>query len=126
APRFRALPDDLVLGCAVGVAVLAFFYSGGLLEPSGIRGFFEAYSKWFQTGTRGESGHEKPWYYWIQLLATYESPVFVGLAAPIVAWINTSFFVRWLAISSIGTFAAYSIVAYKSPWCLIAWAWPFC
>jgi uncharacterized protein (TIGR03663 family) len=126
APRFRALPDDLVLGCAAGIAVIAFFYSGGLLEPSGIRGFFKAYSNWFHTGTRGESGHEKPWYYWIQLLGTYEWPVFVGLVAALVAWIHSSCFVRWLAIASVGTFAAYSIVAYKTPWCLIAWAWPFC
>lgn len=126
APRLRALPDDLILGCAVGVAVIAFFYSGGLLDPSGIHGFFAAYTKWFDTGTAGESGHEKPWHYWLELLGNYEWPIYVGLAVALVAWVKGSYFVRWLAIASVGTLVAYSIVAYKTPWCLIAWAWPFC
>jgi len=125
-PRFRALPDDLVLGSAAGIAALAFFYSGGLLDPSGVRGFFQAYNKWFSTGTAGESGHEKPWYYWFELLGAYEWPVYLGVVAALVAWLKRSIFVRWLAIGSVGTLVAYSIVAYKTPWCLISWAWPFC
>ncbi len=123
--KYRALPDDLLLGGAVAVAVIAFFYSGGLLDPGGIRGFFQAYRKWFETGTAGESGHEKEWYYWFQLLGAYEWPAIVGFAGAFVAWIKGSAFTRWLAIGSLGTFAAYTIVAYKTPWCLIAWAWPF-
>ena len=38
---------------------------------------------------------------------------------------KTGRYLRWLAIFAGGTFAAYSIIAYKTPWCLIAWAWPY-
>ncbi len=33
--------------------------------------------------------------------------------------------VRWLAIYGIGTLLAYSIIRYKTPWCIISLLWPF-
>ncbi len=123
--RLRAIPDDVLLGAAIAVATLAFFYSGGLLDPRGIGEFFKAYGKWFETGMTGESGHEKPWYYWLQLLGVYEWPALVGLAVGLFAWLKNATFLRWFTIASVGILVAYSIVAYKTPWCLIAFAWPF-
>ena len=32
--------------------------------------------------------------------------------------------VRYLAIYGVGTLMAYSIVAYKTPWCIISIVWP--
>ena len=32
---------------------------------------------------------------------------------------------RYLAIYGAGSFVAYSIVKYKTPWCIISFGWPF-
>jgi uncharacterized protein (TIGR03663 family) len=122
--RFPA--DDIARTATICAALVIFLYSGGLLDPSGLVGFFQAYAKWTHTGVAHESGHEKPWWYWGQLLGLYEWPALLGAAAsPFVVWPRTNRFLRWLAISSLGTLVAYSLVPYKTPWCLIAWAWPF-
>lgn len=117
---------DLALVVGVCGAVTAFFFSGGFLDPSGLAGFFLAFAKWTHTGAAGESGHEKEWWYWLQLLGKYEWPALLGaLASVAVIWPRVNRFVRWLAISSLGTLVAYSLVPYKTPWCIISWAWAF-
>jgi uncharacterized protein (TIGR03663 family) len=125
APRFTV--DDVAFVAAICAGAVVFFYAGCLADPSGLVGFVETYAKWTRTGTAGESGHEKAWWYWFQLLGSYEWPVMLGLAASLgVVWPGTNRFLRWLAISALGTLAAYTLIAYKTPWCLIAWGWPFC
>lgn len=117
--------DDVAQVAAICLAVVLFFFSGCLLAPAGIGGFVEAFAQWTRTGM-GETGHEKPMLYWWELLVRYEWPLLLGvLASLFVVMPNTDRFLRWLAIFGGGTFAAYSIIAYKTPWCLIAWAWPF-
>jgi hypothetical protein len=37
---------------------------------------------------------------------------------------GTDRLVRYLAIATAGTFVAYSIISYKTPWCLIVLIWP--
>jgi uncharacterized protein (TIGR03663 family) len=34
--------------------------------------------------------------------------------------------VRWLALYGLASFAAYSLIPYKTPWCSINFLWPFC
>ncbi|MEQ1859945.1 MAG: flippase activity-associated protein Agl23 [Chthoniobacteraceae bacterium] len=122
----RFATDDVARVGTICAAVVLFFYSGCLLDPSGIAGFVQAYAVWTKTGTAGESGHEHPWNYWLDLLAAYEWPVLLGaVAALVVVAPHTNRFVRWLAITALGTLVAYALIPYKTPWCLIAWAWPF-
>jgi uncharacterized protein (TIGR03663 family) len=123
APRWTI--DDAAQVAAICLAVVVFFFSGCLLYPAGLGGFIEAFAQWTRTGL-SKTGHEKPMSYWWQLMGIYEWPVLLGVAASLfVARPNTDRFLRWLAIFAGGTFAAYSIIAYKTPWCLIAWAWPY-
>jgi uncharacterized protein (TIGR03663 family) len=129
--RPRPLPgdvfDELCLIAAASLGVLLFFYTGGLIDQSGIGGFFLAFDQWSKTGTGGESGHGKEWWYWLDLLGKYEWPTLLGaVAALFVVLPRVSRELRWLAISAVGTGVAYSIIHYKTPWCLIAFAWPFC
>ncbi|MBE7210167.1 MAG: glycosyltransferase family 39 protein [Gluconacetobacter diazotrophicus] len=54
--------------------------------------------------------------------------VFVALAAATAALALPApgdWRVRWLAIYGIGTLWAYSIIRYKTPWCIISLLWPF-
>jgi uncharacterized protein (TIGR03663 family) len=115
---------DLALVGGTGVALIIFFYSGTFFHWSGIRGLYQAYKPWFETGSQGH-GHEKPWYYWLSLIAHYELPALAGLLFCIFAWRFKSMSLRYLAIYGVGTLIVYSYVKYKTPWCIISFNWPF-
>jgi hypothetical protein len=60
------------------------------------------------------------------LLGRYEWPALIGLAAGLwLLWPRTPRVARYLAIYGLGALIAYSIVPYKTPWCIISLVWPF-
>src|SRR2546425_2154059 len=115
---------DLAVVIGTGIALIVFFYSGTFFHWNGIKGLYQAYLPWFRTGSEGH-GHEKPWYYWLALISHYELPVLAGLLLCIFALRFKSMNLRYLAIYGVGTLIAYSIVKYKTPWCIISFIWPF-
>ena len=115
---------DLAVVIGTGIVLLVTFYSGFFFHWAGVKGLYQAYAPWFQTGSEGH-GHEKPWYYWIALFARYEFPALVGLLVCVFALRFKTVTVRYLAIYGVGTFMAYTIVKYKTPWCIISFIWPF-
>ena len=125
---------DLLKCCLVSVLALVFFYSGTFRNWHGVIDFFKAYLKWFQTGT-GAGGHVKTDYqighfgflnwYWLALMVRYEWPTLLGLLYAVrLAWPSPAQ-QRYLAIYGLGVLIAYSIVPYKTPWCIISILWPF-
>ena len=116
--------QDLAVVCADSIALVVFFYSGTFFNWSGVKGLYQTFHTWFKTGHNG-NGHEKPWYYWLMLIGRYEWPVALGLCACALAPFFKSLSVRYLAIYGVGTLLAYSIVHYKTPWCIISIVWPF-
>ncbi len=125
-------PRDLRNATIVAVLLLAFFYSGNFFHPAGLLGPFKAMIAWTKTGAAGH-GHEKtafellPFvnYYWLALLARYEWPALVGLLWSVrYAWPAPAV-PRLLAILGGGVLLAYSLVPYKTPWCLSAMIWPW-
>ncbi len=147
--RQRWVRDDLGNAVIIGWLAILFFYTGGLLDWASLPGLWQTFSAWIATGTGGETGHEKLWLwqfwkggfaaffahgfkdvftsnYWLTLLARYEWPTLLGLvAAPFVLLPGTRRPVRYFAIYGVGALTAYSLVAYKTPWCLIVLMWPF-
>lgn len=126
---------DLIVVTGVSIALIVFFYSGTFLNWKGVTGIFNAYGAWFDTGHEGH-GHEKPWYYWVKLMAPsgdisrsdflgYELPALAGLVLCVFCLRFKNISLRYLAIYGVGTLMAYSIVNYKTPWCIISFAWPF-
>lgn len=115
---------DLVFVIFVSVALIVFFYSGTFFHWNGVKDIFMAYRPWFETGSDGH-GHDKPWYYWIALIGRYEAPALIGLLLCGLTACFKNFAVRYLAIYGGGTLVAYSIVNYKTPWCIISIVWPF-
>ena len=116
---------DLAMVVLTAGAVIVFFYSGTFFHWSGVKGLYQAYAAWFATGHEGH-GHEKPWYYWlVKLILRYEWPVAIGLLLCLGYFRIQNANLRYLAIYAIGTVAAYSIVRYKTPWCIISFIWPF-
>lgn len=133
--RLNPLPDlkrarqrwdlaDLAVIIAAGIALIVFFYSGNFLNFSGLKGLYQTFATWYQTGSKG-NGHEKPWPYWLELMMRYEWPVLIGFVLCLVCQFFRNFAIRYLAIYGVGVLAAYTIVAYKTPWCIISIVWPF-
>lgn len=125
---------DALLFSIIALSALLFFYSGTFLNWQGVEDFFRAYANWFRTGV-GAGGHEKTDYqfgsfgllnwYWVALMVRYEWPSLLGLAFAIrLAWPAPAM-LRYLAIYGLGVLAAYSVVPYKTPWCIISILWPF-
>ena len=115
---------DLFVVSSAAIAAIVFFYSGTFLHWSGVKGLYQTYHAWFETGKNG-NGHEKPFYYWLILIARYEWPVCAGLLLSGLCLLFRDISLRYLAITGTGVFIAYSIVHYKTPWCIISIVWPF-
>jgi len=114
---------DFAVVLVAGSAVVVFFYSGTFFNWTGVKGLYLTFATWAKTGHNG-NGHEKPWYYWLQLALHYEWPVLIGLFLCLACQFFKSFVIRYLAIYGAGVFAAYSIIHYKTPWCIISMVWP--
>src|SRR5437588_230703 len=114
---------DLAVVCLTGIGAIVFFYSGTFFHWNGLKDLFKTFHAWFETGSSGH-GHEKAWYYWLNLIARYEWPACAGLILCAFSLLFRNFSLRFLAILGVGTFAAYSIIAYKTPWCIISIIWP--
>ncbi|XHR29366.1 MAG: flippase activity-associated protein Agl23 [Chthoniobacteraceae bacterium] len=122
----RKMLLDAVIGC---LFLLVFFYSGGFLDPAPWKkvagNFFTAFMAWGHTGVKDE-GHCKAWYYWIQLIVRYEWPVLLGLLWSVRAlWPGMNRLARFTAVYGCGVLVGYSLVPYKTPWCIVSLIWPF-
>ena len=126
---------DLAMVIIVGAAAILFFYSGTFLNWSGVKGLYQAFKAWTETGAAGH-GHEKPWDYWFKIMGPslefrradflgYELPMLVGLILCVFCQKFKNVSLRYLAIYGVGSFIAYSCVKYKTPWCIISFGWPF-
>ena len=173
---------DMALGALMFAGCVVFFYSGTFMDMRGLKGLYETFHAWAKTGKVG-NGHEKEWYYWLQLFGRYEWPTCAGLlvallcvmprtprfvralavcgtgillaygfihrhdearpwCAELLTWPylllcagflvamlgatpRTPRFIRALAIYGCGTLTAYSIIHYKTPWCVVSLTWPF-
>ncbi|MBN8710875.1 MAG: glycosyltransferase family 39 protein [Verrucomicrobia bacterium] len=126
------------LAASVGLAVLAivFFYSGNFLDFPGLKGLYQTFAAWTHTGVDA-AGHDKPIYditilghkvinaYWLMLFCRYEWPALLGFATAIVLAFPSDARLRYVAIYGAGALVAYSLVPYKTPWCIISIQWPF-
>ena len=123
---------DAWTAAAVCFFAIVFFYSGNFFYWPGLLGPFQAVLEWTKTGAAG-NGHEKaaydllPFvnYYWLALLVRYEWPALAGLFWSVrYAWPAPAV-PRLLAILGAGVLLAYSLVPYKTPWCIISILWPW-
>ncbi len=116
---------DLALVLLVCAGLILFFYSGGFLDFPSLKGLCQTFREWIKTGKEGH-GHEKAWPYWLQLMAIYEWPALIGFGCSL-RWLlpGSNRLLRLLAIYGCGALTAYSIIHYKTPWCIVSILWPF-
>ncbi len=108
----------------IALIFVGLVYSAFGRDEDGVTNFFAAFNLWSHTGSSG-NGHQKPFYYWLKVIGAFEWPTLLGLIlAPLsLLRVNQSF--RLLSVVSVGVWMAYSIVNYKTPWCLLSFQWGF-
>ena len=122
---------DLMTGAAIALFAIVFFYSGTFLDFQALSGLYEAFAAWLHTGVEA-AGHEKKIYqigplnyYWVALMARYEWPALLGLGLCLRYIAPSDARLRYLAVYGCGVLVAYSLIPYKTPWCIISILWPF-
>jgi len=124
--------DDAILGGGIAAIAIVFFYSGTFLDFRQLTGIYETFFTWVKTGTES-GGHEKKAYdligplnyYWLHLMARYEWPALAGFLACLRYALPSPAPIRLTAIWGCGILLAYSVIPYKTPWCIISILWPF-
>ncbi len=112
----------LASGFAVGIVFIVLCYTAFFMDQDGMRKFFQAFELWSDTGSKG-NGHQKPWDYWISLMASYEWVCLLGLMVTPFFAIRGKGWIRLLAWSTAFHFIGYTVVAYKTPWCMLSFTW---
>jgi hypothetical protein len=109
---------------AIALGVIWITYSAVGRDPNGFTNFFRAFGLWAETGDKG-NGHQKPFMYWLNLMTQYEWMAMLGLVLAPFALRKVPSEIRLLSVVSVGMWLAYSIVNYKTPWCVLSFYWGF-
>jgi uncharacterized protein (TIGR03663 family) len=98
-------------------------YSGFGAHPKGLLDFFVALMPWLKTGVQG-SGHEKEFFHWIKLMSWNEYGILVGFFAAL-PFVKKNKWIRFYFVFTFFLWLIYSLIPYKTPWCIISILWPF-
>ena len=126
----------LALGAAVAVLVAATLLSSFFTHPRGAIDGVLTYVPWLSRAG-GESAHSNPWYFYLQRLVWWRADdgplwseaLILGLAAigfaasflpqAVLSGDSHAGFVRWLGYYTMAVTAIYTVIPYKTPWCLL-------
>jgi len=120
----RARSKDIVAAAAIMVVIVVACYTAFGYHLKGIEDFFRAFAAWAETGVKKDD-HVKEWYYWLDLGRRYEWMVLLAMAGSAWYFFGGSKQERWLAAAAFGTALAYTLVPYKTPWCIASFTWPY-
>jgi uncharacterized protein (TIGR03663 family) len=124
-PAARRPLRDAAVAAAAALAVAALFYSSFGAHPAGLGDALSAYGSQAARLGSGDTGHEKPWGYFLRLFAwqrngglVFEQAGFsaLALAGLAAAAATRTALLRWAAAYSLLVLVALSSVAYKTPW----------
>jgi uncharacterized protein (TIGR03663 family) len=100
------------------VAVWVTFYSSFFTNfPQGLYDSFRTFGYWFKTS---ESAHVYDWTQYLRWMWQQDWPLLVlgGMGILVALWKANRFLV-FCAFWSMGILAAYSLIGYKTPWCVL-------
>ena len=126
----RTRGGHLAAACLVALAVAALFVTGGGHNPVAVADYVRSYTPWAtRAGTDGL--HRHPWFYYLSLLAgshgyTEALVVALALAGAVAAMVPRLLapgisprLARFLLWYTLMLGAAYSVIPYKTPWCVL-------
>lgn len=106
------------------VFIFALLFTGFLKNPSGLWDFVKAFLPWMKTGVHG-NGHDKSFFYWVQVLWQAEPLVLLGVLLAIPGAFSKEPALRFLSVFSLAQFLVYSFIPYKTVWCVLSLVWGF-
>jgi uncharacterized protein (TIGR03663 family) len=125
---------DVIAAVATAVIVSALFYSSFLTNYNGILDPFRAYTTYFNRAGQNDL-HIYPWYYYLDILTWiegFEKPAWnedlvvvaaaFGFVVVMVKRYRAPFnlsLIRFIAFYTLIMTVTYSIIPYKTPWCLL-------
>ncbi len=130
-------PCHLVTGLVAAVVVSGLFFSSFFSNPTGILDSFRTYATYLNRAGQNQL-HIHPWYYYLKILLYYKygpgpfwsfwSEALIVLLAVVgfivairgkgLAGVNFHL-LRFIAFYTLVMTVAYSIIPYKTPWCLL-------
>jgi uncharacterized protein (TIGR03663 family) len=135
-----ALPwKALLTALAVAAVVSLVLFTSGFTNWHGPLDSIKSYLPWLNRAG-GQSPHIHPWYFYLQRLGWFQAPrgpvwsegliVVLGLLGMGAALTGRGLpqaqlpLARFLTFYTLGLAAAYSLIAYKTPWCLLGFLQP--
>ena len=109
---------NLVLALIVFATLYVLFYSSFFTNYKGINDSLQTFAIWKKTGT--EAHAHAAWMYLVWLAKQEASLLFLGAAGAAIAVLRPkNSLALFCALWSFGLIAAYSLVAYKTPWLVL-------
>jgi uncharacterized protein (TIGR03663 family) len=118
-------PYSLALtALCIFVAIQVIFYSSFFTHWQGVTDALKSFRLWADTGTQS---HIRGWSTYLFWLSQEELPLLIlgGLGASFAFWRRDNWFALFVALWSVGTLVAYSLVPYKTPWLTLNMIVPF-
>lgn len=116
---------DALLATGAALLVMGLLYSSFGTHPGGLRDALAAYGHAWSRVT-GETGHEKPWWYYLHLFAVKPSGghgqfalLLLGFAGWVTALVDGNKFLRWSALYTLFVAMVLSLTPYKTPWHIV-------
>ena len=109
-----------------GILLVVFvaLFTGFFQNWIGLVDFVRAFLPWMKTGV-GETGHNKEFLYWSKVLWEAEPLVLLGLALSMVGLFVREPRLRMMSAFSLTQFLIYSLIPYKTVWCVLSLVWGF-
>ena len=105
-----------LVGIAIFVGLNVLFYSSFFKNyPEGVYDALRTFQFWTKTG---RTAHVHPLTTYVTWMIRQESPILflATIGAGLVVWKPRNAFALFVALWGFGTLAAYSLIAYKTPW----------
>jgi uncharacterized protein (TIGR03663 family) len=131
----RLLLTHLAAAFAVWLLVWLVLFSSFFTNPQGLLDSFRTFVPWLNRAG-GDSPHIHPWSFYLHRLLFFHaakgpvwSEALILVLAVVGAWAAfarkglanaSASFVRFLALYTFALTAAYSLISYKTPWCLLS------
>ncbi|MGE5084921.1 MAG: flippase activity-associated protein Agl23 [Bacillota bacterium] len=104
--------------------VFVALFTGFFHNRKGLVDFIRAFLPWMKTGV-GETGHNKEFWYWCKVLWEAEPLVILGVILAMAGLLMRDSRLRMVSAFSLAQLLVYSLIPYKTVWCILSLVWGF-